>query len=566
MSETPAISNTIKALRCSLQELFSPIARRPPLFFVFLCLGAALPIYFTLYTRLAWEDFFITYRFSENLARGHGLVYTPGERVYGFTSPLNTLLPALFAAVFAAKDFTLPLWLFRGVSLGGLIVAFISIASVFSREPSSSRVRFFLGAAFPLIAALEIKTTAFAMSGQEAGLVIGFLAPAFALAVLGWNRHWILGGLLGAGLMYSRPDAFIDIAAIVAAALVFAEGPRKPLLLSLGRSAVICALLYLPWFLFTWWYYGSPVPHTVIAKHDLLAYDHGGFGAMAPLVAGLARAPAVLCRALAPIYDMLNEGPGSWPHWLNDAALGLELIAVLYWLAPTRDRFGRMASLAAFILCAYLTYASLTSLYSPWYYPPLAFLSLAALISAAATFADRIAHPLARLAGAALLPSGLALFLGFIFFSSLAPLRFKQEVIEWGQRRLIGLWLKEHVGGNETVYLEPLGYIGYFSQCKMVDWPGLVSPAVVAARRKIVRGDDYYTWSEVAEAIKPAWIVARPAEADRIDRSDFLSHHYDLVKVFDVRAEIEKLGSDATAPGMNLAYSEAAFGVYRRRD
>ena len=91
-----------RSLRHSLAQLWPPLKGRSPWFLASLGLAAAIPIFFALYTRLAWEDFFITYRYSENLARGHGLVYNSGERVYGFTSPLNTLLPALFAAVLCA--------------------------------------------------------------------------------------------------------------------------------------------------------------------------------------------------------------------------------------------------------------------------------------------------------------------------------------------------------------------------------------------------------------------------------------------------------------------------------
>src|SRR5664279_4405040 len=174
-------------------------------------LSVAIPLYFTFSTHLVWEDFLITYRFSENLVRGQGLVYFPGERVYGFTSPLNALLPALFAWVTGATEFWLPLWVFRCVSLAGLAFACVAITSLLTREQAAAtpRAAWFVSLLFPLVAVLEIKTTAFTMSGQEAGLVLGFLAPAFALACLGWSAHWVLGGLLWAGLMYSRPDAFV---------------------------------------------------------------------------------------------------------------------------------------------------------------------------------------------------------------------------------------------------------------------------------------------------------------------------------------------------------------------
>ena len=51
-----------------------------------------VPTAYTLYTNHIWEDFFITFRHSQNLCEGKGLVYNEGERVHGFTSPLGVLL------------------------------------------------------------------------------------------------------------------------------------------------------------------------------------------------------------------------------------------------------------------------------------------------------------------------------------------------------------------------------------------------------------------------------------------------------------------------------------------
>ena len=44
------------------------------------------------------DDAFISLRYAANLLAGHGLVFNPGERVEGFTSPLWTLLLAGFGA------------------------------------------------------------------------------------------------------------------------------------------------------------------------------------------------------------------------------------------------------------------------------------------------------------------------------------------------------------------------------------------------------------------------------------------------------------------------------------
>src|ERR1700689_5136333 len=58
-------------------------------------LGFASPLLFAAVTHEVWEDYYITYRSSRNLAEGNGLVYQIGEHVHTFTSPLGALLPSL---------------------------------------------------------------------------------------------------------------------------------------------------------------------------------------------------------------------------------------------------------------------------------------------------------------------------------------------------------------------------------------------------------------------------------------------------------------------------------------
>src|SRR5437870_2754322 len=79
--------------------------------------AAAVPLAYALYTHHAWEDYFITFRHSQNLCAGKGLVYTEGERVHGFTSPLGVLLPALGYALTRNSSYLGALWIFRLISI-----------------------------------------------------------------------------------------------------------------------------------------------------------------------------------------------------------------------------------------------------------------------------------------------------------------------------------------------------------------------------------------------------------------------------------------------------------------
>jgi hypothetical protein len=98
-------------------------------------------ILFATYTDLAWDDWYITFRASKNLALGHGLTFTVGERVYSYTSPLGTLIPALLSYLTGNSSDNLVLWLFRG--LNALILGFAAVLSFGShwslkRSPRSS--------------------------------------------------------------------------------------------------------------------------------------------------------------------------------------------------------------------------------------------------------------------------------------------------------------------------------------------------------------------------------------------------------------------------------------------
>ncbi|HWA27465.1 MAG TPA: hypothetical protein VG734_17550 [Lacunisphaera sp.] len=541
-----------------------PSAKPTRLRFELGLLGVALlvPVLFVLHTREIWEDFFITYRFSENLAEGRGLVFTAGERVHGFTSVLNTLLPAFFAWVTRAADFTTPLLLYRVVSLATLAFGLWAVVRATAATAGASLSQRLLVALFPLVAVLEIKTTAFTMNGQEAGLMVGFFAILVVLCHQEWPRERIVpGGCCIAGLLYTRPDAFVYVGIVGLAALALAAGSRREMAASLARSLALGILLFLPWVAFAQLYYGSFIPHTIIAKKNTLSLVPSAPGFLAVLGHGAAER---LCGALAAIYDFQRDEPGAWPKWVHVLAMTLEGVAVTYWVLPRADRLGRLASLSAALVLGYLTYVGLVATCTPWYYPPLSFLSLLALWRLVVTL-PALRPRAAGIAGSLVLAGTMFLLLGFVFFHSLRGLRVKQEVIDWGHRRPLGLWLKANVADQETVYLEPLGYIGYFSQRRMRDWPGLVSPEVVAARRKIGAVDSpwgVYLWREVAEEIKPDWIVARPVEEAQLRSSPYLREHYRFVRVFNVAEQIIAAGE---FPGSFITYNDAVFLVFRKK-
>jgi hypothetical protein len=523
----------------------------PTMNLLWLAAAVAVPLAYALYTQHIWEDYFITFRCSRNLCLGNGLVYNVGERVHGFTSPLGVLLPAGAFWLFDQDSYLPALWLFRVASIvafagGGLLL----LRRLAEEHRGSALPGFFFG----LLYLLDVKAVAFSTNGMETAFMLFFFAWGLSLFRAQAAERWLLQGLCWAGLMWTRPDGCVYIAALAIAQLLFTQGSRLRLCRSLLASGLVCAGVYLPWFLWAWNYYGSPVPHTITAKST---YGSSYFQYLREI---LEHFPQYLLDRLTGLYaPIYYKEFGSWPAWIGWVSSALGLLAGVYWLLPVRDPFGRMASLCFALLVGY---SLIIPTVFPWYYPPAAMCCSLVLVQGLFALADaaRRRLPEARaIAGAAL--AFTALFLASLFIASAWELRIQQRIIEDDNRVAIGLWLKNRVQDGERVYLEPIGYIGYFSDARILDWLGLVSPEVVTLRRQGLNS------ATMIPALNPEWVVLRPMDIEWMGRVkaftgyDF-SSQYEAAAVFDRRQELAKL---AFVPGRDWLNWDAAFFVFKRK-
>lgn len=515
-------------------------------------LATAVPLAYAFFTEHIWEDYFITFRHSQNLVDGRGLRYNPGQPpVHGFTSPLGVLLPALCYLVTGKTGYLPALWMFRILSLaafvgGGLLVLWRLGTTLAGRRAAW---------AFGLLYLLEVKGVANAVDGMETGFMLLFVGWALALFESRHTRAWVLRGLAWGGLMWTRPDGCVYVAALSVAELAFGTGDRKRFFLSLAKSAVVTTVVYLPWFVFAWSYYGSPVPQTIQAKTP----SNQSFDPGLILSTVYARLPHRAAVVFGPIYFPLFWPGPEWVYWFSYAVAAF---CLAYWLLPVDDRVGRMASLGFTLLACYLSYMALPF---PWYLPPVGLLGLVALARGAVTLARAAATAIAQpvemgrvadlLTIIALTP--VAMGLSGLFGYTARQIRIQEKEIEMGNRRPMGLWLKDHMAPDEVLFLEPIGYVGYFSQARIQDWPGLVSPDVVAQRKRGV------TMELMPNVLKPAWVVLRPHEARlAVQKNPEFTRTYVPVKLFDVK---DRLRSYGPIPGSPYVVLDSTYLIFRRR-
>jgi hypothetical protein len=234
------------------------------------------------------DDAFITFRYADNLAHGHGLVFNAGERVEGYTNLLWTVWTALGIALGASPE----AW--AGVS--GIACFALTLVLLAARGWSIARSH---GLAWPVpvavvLAAAHHEWTVFATSGLETS---AFTLLAFAGYVLvcpvavsppggspagapddrpssrgAARRRLLAGGAVLALASLMRPDGVL-FAAVCGVWILGGRDLRGALAFAAGFAA-----LWLPVTIWRVAYYGDVFPNTYYAKSAALPWwSQGAF-------------------------------------------------------------------------------------------------------------------------------------------------------------------------------------------------------------------------------------------------------------------------------------------------
>lgn len=497
-----------------------------------------VPVLYTLFTSHVWEDFFITFRCSTNWIDGHGFVYNPGERVQAFSSPLTALLLGLFYFLTGRAGYVPALEAFRVLS----IVLFGSAGIILFRLLRQNRIPAWGQFGFLLLYVLEIKTIAFVTNGMETGLVLFFLALTFSVLLSDISQKWLFLGIGGGGLLLSRADGVVFFAVTLAASLM-CNSKLRTQFSALLKGGTLAGVIYLPWILWSWHYYGSPIPQTAIAKAVPLILPSAGVF--------LQQLFYLSANAYYPIYVEF----GGWPLLIRYPLQFAGLICLGYWLLPIRDRFGRTTSLIFFLICLYFSFIMVF----PWYVPPLTLFGSLTLVSCVLGLNQRVSGRwiyVVRTISCIFLTTLFGTLL-FILIHSFREMKIQQTEVETGNRIQIGEWLRQNVKKDEIVYLEPIGYIGYFSQAKIRDYPGITSPDVVRLRNE--KKVNYLT---AIPFIQPDWIVLRLRETKAAAGIPAIRQNYAFAKSFSAADRLQKYEN---VPGAPYLYYDAVFLVLKKK-
>jgi hypothetical protein len=253
---------------------------------------------------------------------------------------------------------------------------------------------------------------------------------------------------------------------------------------------------------------------------------------------------------------------GYWPAGIRLAGRIIGMALSIAWVIP---RLRTETKAASFTLLGSHFYLSYFTMPFPWYLclpALLAFVTLSGLLAQAFSTARKIApQATADVLKFCLVAVALTVVLGssWLTVQAAKQLKLQQAIIEDGNRREIGLWLHEHAPPGDTVLLEPLGYIGYFSGLKTYDVPGLSSREMVEVERRF----GAWAWGAIAAELHPEWLVLRPNEIAEISETcpHLLDEQYLRAHEFNVLDRVARL----PIYGRDYLEYDSVFIVFHRR-
>lgn len=421
------------------------LATWPPLC-VFTYIVAVSGPLFLLFSKHAYDDPFITFRYADNLRRGLGFVYNPGERVLSTTAPFYALLLAGLGHFWANLPQLSNLISALSLGLGG---AFLYHTGQRREEPIAGIVAAVLFPFFPLMGSTF---------GAETCFYVMLCLGAFGLYA---SKRYEAAMVLAALATLTRSDGVL-VAAVLGAHFVITQRriPWRPMLLF--------ALLIAPWYLFSWGYFGSPFPVTLAAK------QHQG--------------QMTISDSFPQGFMRLLRGYGKHPlYWLHG---GLALLGMGYAFARAR----KWIPMLAWGILYFASYTFLGVSRYFWYYAPLVPVILSAVgLGVAAVKRWSPQWLIQGQRGSVLLIVLLVLFLwpqgrGLWYVHQHPDQRANIY-------REVGAWLNQNTPSDASVGTLEVGIIGYYARRRMIGFAGLIQPEVTDQMGKETTYQDTARWA-----------------------------------------------------------------------
>jgi hypothetical protein len=395
-----------------------------------------------------FDDAYVTLRYAENLMNGLGLVFNPGERVMGTTSPLLTFVLAAFGKIFGASHLEL-------IALSVGILASAGTLYFCERSLRAAGLPAPVQWTFLAVVAFVPSFISNSTSGMETPLVLFLMSVSLYLFV---GDRLIALSIVGFLLFLGRVDTSLWLLAL-AIELLLAHR-RKGIGELIRPLMLFCGALF-AWLIFLKMYFGRIVPQSVVGK----AVSHGAF--------------------LLPDWDYVLTLLSAFVPAQRFGVWGLVLIvAVFAALIPSAIDLWRGFPKVRPVLYFFLLYvgvflAARAPLFSWYLIPPKWAFYLIAVYAIWNVLSN------ARVRSVMPLKSSyvMALIGTLLFAAGVRAVAVRRANSEDSSSVAISKVIEESLPPAGTVFLEHIGLVGYRSGCYIYDSMGLVTPETTRLRK-----------------------------------------------------------------------------------
>ena len=430
------------------------------------------------------DDTYIHLQYARHLAQGQGLVFNPGERVYGCTSPLWVALIADGIA-FGLDGLTVA----RALGFAATLASVGLFLQLLRRTLRTPAVR----VAGTIAWAGHAWMLRWSMSGMETPLAVALILAGFVAFTEGkqWGARPVRTGSLWALAALTRPEAALLLLLWGIFLLVDAENRQG--LRRLVAGALPPMAVYGGWLLFARLYFGTFWPQTLTAK------SAGG--------AGLEFQLANLWRQ-ARIIGATDALPAAL------LVVALVLGARRLWAGrPTESAAQRLVPWAWIIVLPLLYSARGVPVISRYLVPVLPVIQWLSWRAAEPWWLGpdasraRRATVLAALAAVAILAWNVSVYRNAVVpqVRTFSP-ALNESLVRWGR------WFGRNAPIEASIGTPDIGAIGYFSRRHVVDFAGLVTPDMVRFLRSEPM-DEAIAGFRFATFARPEYLVDRDSTA-----------------------------------------------------
>lgn len=411
---------------------------------------SVLPFWVGAHRGLLNDDTYITLTYAKNLARGNGFVYNHPPPTLGTTTPLLTLLVA-------GTAWLLPMFEIDAIAVFFTVCCWVGIVWVIFFFRRSLALKAWHAAIIGMVLVLSGWSE---YLGMEAYLFAFLLVLASALFTA---RRYTLAGVTVGLLFLTRGEGILLLplfaASLFVSEYVVGKRPARDACRPVLFMAIGCALPVVPWCLYAYCTFGTVLPDTLAAK--MIHMDTGHWKSF--------------------FSTLVKKWIFNWGHELDVPLFPMHYV---WWLLVGLGlclsiKHRRRRGLFFVWVCLYIAGYSLLRVPGyGWYQIPILFvlqIYAAFGIIFCMQFLSRYRIPgrTAAIVFAALI---LVLFANTMGDRLQQGQHRKQRMRAYAE---LCSWFRTHTYPKDSVAYIEVGYLGYYTDNRIIDLAGLVTPGIV---------------------------------------------------------------------------------------